>query len=70
MQRFLAGAVGGTRKAGLARRLNGGARNAATAAAHFGYGGSIGALYPYASALLPGPPLVKGALFPIAAADR
>jgi hypothetical protein len=50
------------RKVGLARKLDGGA-NLATAAAHFGYGGAAGALYPYASRVLPGPTVMKGALF-------
>jgi hypothetical protein len=51
------------RKAGLAHKLDGRGRNATTAAAHFGYGGAAGALYPYASRVLPGPTMMKGALF-------
>jgi hypothetical protein len=37
--------------------------NAATTASHFGYGGAVGALYPYLGGRLPGPTLLKGALF-------
>ncbi|HVH04692.1 MAG TPA: DUF6789 family protein [Myxococcota bacterium] len=51
------------RRAGLPPRRNGAAEDAATTASHFGYGGAIGALYPYTAAHLPAPTLVRGALF-------
>jgi len=51
------------RRVGLASRLDGHASNAATTAAHFGYGSAVGALYPYAKRVLPGPTVMKGALF-------
>jgi uncharacterized membrane protein YagU involved in acid resistance len=50
-------------RAGLGRELDGAREDAATTVSHFGYGGAVGALYPYASDVLPGPTLVKGALF-------
>jgi uncharacterized membrane protein YagU involved in acid resistance len=50
-------------RVGIARRRSPFERYAATAAGHFGYGGAAGALYPYASRVLPGPTLVRGALF-------
>jgi hypothetical protein len=51
------------RRVGLARKLDERGRNATTAAAHIGYGSAAGALYPYASRVLPGPTALKGALF-------
>jgi hypothetical protein len=51
------------RRVGLARKLDTRGRNVATAAAHFGYGTAVGAVYPYASRVLPGPTALKGALF-------
>jgi hypothetical protein len=51
------------RRVGLARKLDTRGRYATTAAAHFGYGSAAGALYPYASRVLPGPTALKGALF-------
>jgi hypothetical protein len=51
------------RRAGVALARNGAASDAATSVSHLGYGGAVGALYPAASAWLPGPPLVRGALF-------
>jgi hypothetical protein len=50
-------------RVGLTRHLGADGRDAATTASHFGYGAAAGALYPYASAYLPGPALVRGALF-------
>jgi uncharacterized membrane protein YagU involved in acid resistance len=51
------------RRIGLAHQLDHRGRNATTAAAHIGYGSAAGALYPYVSRVLPGPTLLKGALF-------
>src|SRR5262245_9483771 len=50
-------------RAGVARRMGRREHDAATTAAHFGYGGAVGSLYPYASCVLPGPTAAKGALF-------
>jgi hypothetical protein len=46
----------------LGLRRNGGG-TAATALGHLGYSIAAGSLYPVARPLLPGPPLLKGALF-------
>ena len=54
------------RRAGIARKLDGAERDAASTVMHFGYGGAVGALYPYASQRLPGPTLLRGALFGLA----
>jgi hypothetical protein len=51
------------RRAGIYGQLDGASEDAATTAGHFAYGGAAGALYPYARAYLPGPTLVRGALF-------
>jgi hypothetical protein len=51
------------RQIGLAKGPSSVERHLATAAGHFGYGGAAGALYPQVSRVLPGPTLVKGALF-------
>jgi hypothetical protein len=51
------------RRAGIAPRKNGAAEDLATTANHFGYGGAVGALYPYTAARLPAPTLVRGMLF-------
>ena len=50
-------------RAGLGRELDGTGEDAATTVSHFGYGGAVGALYPYVGERLPGPTLLKGALF-------
>jgi len=53
------------RRAGIAGELGAAGRDAATTVSHFGYGGSVGAFYPALAERLPGPTLVKGALFGI-----
>jgi uncharacterized membrane protein YagU involved in acid resistance len=50
-------------RAGLAPARNGAAEDAATTLNHFGYGGAVGALYPYTAARLPAPTLVRGMAF-------
>ena len=41
------------RRAGVAPARNGAAEDVATTVNHFGYGGAVGALYPYTAARLP-----------------
>jgi hypothetical protein len=53
------------RRAGIQPARNGAAEDAATTLNHFGYGGAVGALYPYTAARLPAPALVRGFVFGI-----